>query len=103
MKFFSNFEDENKDLFDSVMSKENNLVKNDIKFVFDLAYSSFFHIFNTPERGKYIADLTVPQAKKIILWFEKCYLPLYEEFEEFEKCARIKEAMEEIRKAKKLG
>jgi hypothetical protein len=91
-----------KSLGDEGLDKELLTLENDMKFLYDLAYSSFFHIFNSLDGDKHVASLTDSQAKQIINWFEKEYIPFYEALEEYEKCAKLKDAINVIKRIKKV-
>jgi hypothetical protein len=93
-------EDDN--LFDIIMNNEKKLLAEDTKFITDLAYASFFDIFDQPDKSQYIANLTNQQAMDIITCFEQNYFPLYMELQEYEKCARLKNAIDEIKQVKKI-
>jgi len=83
--------------FELVIKNEKESVRTDVKFLLDISFSVFFDQFDLPEGDKYIQNLTPAQADQIITWFSKYYIPFYESFEDFEKCARLKSAINRIK------
>jgi hypothetical protein len=89
--------------FEKLLNNEEESVKNDVKFLLDISYSVFFNEFDSPNGDQYIARLTPPQAEKLVKWFDNYYIPFYENLTEFEKCARLKKASDQIKSIKKLN
>lgn len=72
--------------------------KKEAKFVYDFCFSL---IVNQNDRD--FLNLSDSQAKQIIHWLDDFVLPIYMEYEEFEKCKKVKDTINRIKYLKKIS
>lgn len=92
----------NMDDFYNIISAEHEY-KEDVKIIYDLFSSYFIYaISKDANRDKVLEGISEKNAKEMIKWFEEFPIPFYEQQEEFEKCAKLKNIIDIIKKAKNI-
>lgn len=88
-----------KDLDDIIneITDTEKLAKKEAKFIYDFCLSLIVN-----QSDKDFLRLTDKQAKEIAVWLRDFVLPIYEDFEDYEKCKKVKSTIDRIKHLKKI-
>lgn len=70
----------------------------EFKLVYDIFCLYIINSFEGKDKVKYLKSLDKTQRKQMVDWLTKYVIPSYEEEEEFEKCAKLRDIVELLKK-----
>lgn len=65
-------------------------IGDNFKIIYDVFCSYLFHVIEGKDHQKNIDSLTTEQLNELIKWINSYAIPFYENLEDFEKCAKLK-------------
>lgn len=74
----------------------------DFKLIYDIFCSYYLSIMEGKDRTKHALIISKEQVLKTNDWIMNHVIPFYEKMEEYEKCARLKDVVEFLKKEKSI-